>query len=63
MIDEQLTLILLEWKNSLIDGSFVSDAEFNILKRRLITFFERNIHIEDDEFREFINDANDFIGG
>lgn len=56
--------MLSEWRNSLVEGSWVSDLELSVLKAMLVKFIDRSFtHIEDDELKEMIEDHNHYTGG
>jgi hypothetical protein len=61
-LDCQLSLMLREWKDALIEGSFVTDIELSVLKRKIELFIERQMtHVDDDHVGEMLR--NDSHGG
>jgi hypothetical protein len=63
-LEFQLELLLKEWQQGLLELDFVGDLALDTLKKRLVRFIDRNVHIsEDDELHQFVTDHDHFIGG
>lgn len=59
----QLKMLLSEWKNSLLDGSFVSEFELSVLELRLTKFIDLHYSHIDEEVEEFLDPKGDHFGG
>ncbi len=62
-LEFQLELLLKEWQQGLLELDFVGDMSLEALKKRLIRFYDRSIHIEDEDLHSYANDSDHLFSG